>query len=101
VLSFVQAYYENFINWDEFRTFEEFCNAVESLDKESDHLSIVALNEFLGGTCCTCLLDNTPISENTQQIKLLFQSESLVLQLQPINLLYRPGHYDLLYPEGE
>ena len=96
-----QAYYENFINWDEFRTFEEFCNAVESLDKESDHLSIVALNEFLGGVCCIFLLDNTPISENTQQIKLLFQSESPVLQLQPINLLYRPGHYDLLYPEGE
>jgi ubiquitin thioesterase protein OTUB1 len=96
-----QAYYENFINWEEFRTFEEFCNSVESLDKESDQLSIVALNEFLGGICCIFLLDNTPISECSEQIKLLFQSESPIMHFSPINLLYRPGHYDILYPESE
>jgi ubiquitin thioesterase protein OTUB1 len=84
-------FYSNFIEGE--RTLEEFCQfEVEPMYKESDHIHITALTTALGIGVRVIYMDrglggqhDFPDPENIAP---------------SIYLLYRPGHYDILYPKG-
>ncbi|KAK6922473.1 Peptidase C65, otubain [Dillenia turbinata] len=88
-------------------TVEQFCkSSVEPMGEESDHVHIIALSDALGVPIRVVYLDRSscdkggvslnhhdfvPASEGT---------ESSSKSSNPIiTLLYRPGHYDILYPK--
>lgn len=95
------AFYSDFI--DEGRTINQFCEMeVEPMARESDNIHVAALALAVG----------LPIAiENCQQsgelTRIVFPAESSSstdtgsppagLQSPPVTLLYRPGHYDILY----
>lgn len=69
----------------------EFCRTeVEPMKRESDQLSIIALTRALGVSVRIIYLDNSPGDAPSEHC---FPEDS-----EPsVTLLYRPGHYDLLY----
>jgi len=82
-------FYSNFI---EERTLEEFCQLeVEPMYKESDHIHIIALTAALGTAVRIIYMDRGTGAQHDFP-----ESES---QTPAIHLLYRPGHYDILYPK--
>ncbi|KAL3874936.1 hypothetical protein ACJMK2_037888 [Sinanodonta woodiana] len=82
-------FFANFIEGE--RTVKEFCNQeVEPMGKESDHIHIIALTTTLDVPVRVEYMDRVDSEKCTQHN---FPEES-----QPsIALLYRPGHYDILY----
>jgi len=83
------VFYQNFL--DGGKTIVEFCKTeVEPMYKESDHIHIIALTTALEANIRVVYIDHT--------------NESSIIHDFPngctpaIHLLYRPGHYDLLYP---
>jgi ubiquitin thioesterase protein OTUB1 len=80
-------FYSNFI---EERSLEEFCQLeVEPMYKESDHIHIIALTAALGVGVKVVYMDRGAGSVHD------FPEDSN----PAIHLLYRPGHYDILYPK--
>jgi len=83
-----EDFYSNFIDGD--RTLAEFCQLeVEPMYKESDHIHICAITKALGISVRVVYMDRGEgaqhdFPETTEPI---------------IYLLYRPGHYDILYPK--
>ena len=64
---------------------------VEPMGKESDHIHIIALATSLNTCVCVEYMDRGDGGKTTQHT---FPENS-----DPeLFLLYRPGHYDLLYP---
>ncbi|KAK3093572.1 hypothetical protein FSP39_017552 [Pinctada imbricata] len=82
-------FYTNFIEGD--RSIKEFCNQeVEPMGKESDHIHIIALTNALGVPVRVEYMDR---GEGDQCNHHDFPDGS-----KPgVILLYRPGHYDILY----
>ncbi|XP_054262318.1 ubiquitin thioesterase otubain-like [Macrosteles quadrilineatus] len=83
-------FYQHFIEGD--RTVKDFCSQeVEPMFKESDHIHITALSSALKVGVRVRYMDrgNTP-----EVIAHDFPDQSS----PAIHLLYRPGHYDILYP---
>jgi len=79
-------FYSNFI---EERSLEEFCQLeVEPMYKESDHIHIIALTAALGLGVRVVYMDRGAGA----------QHDFPESQTPTIHLLYRPGHYDILYP---
>ncbi|CAG7660278.1 unnamed protein product [Allacma fusca] len=84
-------FYSNFIEGD--RTLEEFCQLeVEPMYKESDHIHITALTTALGVGVKVIYMDRGLGGQHE------FPDPENIAPA--IYLLYRPGHYDILYPKG-
>ncbi|KAI8916152.1 peptidase C65 Otubain-domain-containing protein, partial [Gorgonomyces haynaldii] len=90
--------YEAFI-LDSFPTLEDFlATSVEPMGVESDQIHIVAMVNVFGIECKIANLDTTESSGiNYHEISPM---EPIQVDNAPsISLLYRPGHYDVLYPK--
>jgi len=81
-------HYQNFV--DNGKTVVDFCkHEVEPMYRESDHIHIIALT--------------TALDANIRVVYMDHSNENLLIHNFPesttpaIHLLYRPGHYDLLY----
>ncbi|XP_015424470.1 PREDICTED: ubiquitin thioesterase OTUB1 [Myotis davidii] len=85
-------FFEHFIEGG--RTVKEFCQQeVEPMCKESDHIHNVALAQALNVSIQVEYMDR---GEGTTTNPHIFPEGS-----EPkVYLLYRPGHYDILYKEG-
>ncbi|CAA7400500.1 unnamed protein product [Spirodela intermedia] len=85
------------------QTLEQFCKtSVEGMKQESDHAHIVALTDALGVPVRVVYLDSSfsgtgPMTAN--QHDFLPSGASAPGEKPFISLLYRPGHYDILYPK--
>lgn len=77
----------------------EFCaQEVDPMAKDADHLQITALSSYLGVPVTVVYLDR---SEGNAAAEHTFQevgSTAAATSFPPVYLLYRPGHYDLIYP---
>lgn len=82
---------------------DEFCKReVEPMGKECEHPQITALSDFLGVRIHIEYLDGRNFDETKGLNSVSFPDESSVDMehfgaIGPTTLLYRPGHYDLLY----
>lgn len=83
------AFFENFI--EGYASVKEFCSQeVEPMFKESDHIHITAITEATGISVSICYLNRN-------------EDEKVIFHNFPENadpkiyLLYRIGHYDVLY----
>lgn len=83
-------FYVNFIDGEQ--SLEDFCQLeVEPMYKESDHIHIIALTSALGIGVRIVYMDRG-----------LGLNHDFPESLSPsIHLLYRPGHYDIIYPNVE
>lgn len=73
-----------------------FCTAeVEPMDRECEQVQIIALTEMLQIPVRIEYLDGRPLADGEHLTQLCFP-EGVESQ---IVLLYRPGHYDILYPK--
>ncbi|CAN1817276.1 OVARIAN TUMOR DOMAIN-containing deubiquitinating enzyme 1 [Linum perenne] len=84
-------------------TVEQFCkSSVEPMGEESDHVHITALSDALGVPIRVVYLDRSSSSDGSGVAvnRHDFIPEGTGATAEPfINLLYRPGHYDILYPK--
>ncbi|XP_006659639.3 OVARIAN TUMOR DOMAIN-containing deubiquitinating enzyme 1-like [Oryza brachyantha] len=100
-------FFEPFISGLTNSTVVQFCKAsVEPMGEESDHVHIIALSDALGVPIRVMYLDRSScdagnISVNHHDfIPEANSSEGAAAAEKPyITLLYRPGHYDILYPK--
>ncbi|KAL8138143.1 hypothetical protein V2J09_004144, partial [Rumex salicifolius] len=89
-------------------TVEQFCkSSVEPMGEESDHVHITALSDALGVPIRVVYLDRSSGSNKDDDVSvnhhdfLPAASEGSSETIKPfITLLYRPGHYDTLYPKN-
>ncbi|KAG8183738.1 hypothetical protein JTE90_029320 [Oedothorax gibbosus] len=85
-----EAFFSNFIEGE--RTVKEFCHQeVEPMYKESDHIHVIALTLALGVGVRVQYMDRG--GEGGQVNTHDFPED----KTPRIHLLYRPGHYDILY----
>lgn len=85
--------YETFI--DNGLPIEFFCQTeVEPLDKEADQITIMALLNYLEVAIKIIYLDSNVSSKEAYTVIL---PESAKPEEITATLLYRPGHYDILY----
>ncbi|KAL5732373.1 hypothetical protein ACOSP7_031718 [Xanthoceras sorbifolium] len=92
-------------------TVEQFCkSAVEPMGEESDHVHITALSDALGVPIRVVYLDRSSCDTGGVSINhhdfiptandLPNSTSGSTQSIRPyITLLYRPGHYDILYPK--
>lgn len=85
-----QDFYQNFLEGD--KTMKEFClQEVEPMYRESDHMHAIALGSALRVGIRVVYLDRGGASTNPP-------THDFPEDCQPtVHLLYRPGHYDVLY----
>uniref|UniRef100_A0A224XHN8 Ubiquitin thioesterase n=1 Tax=Panstrongylus lignarius TaxID=156445 RepID=A0A224XHN8_9HEMI len=90
-----QEFYSNFIEGN--RTVVDFCHQeVEPMYKESDHIHIIALSSALNVGVRVKYMDRGEASEVMAHD---FPEEVASAPANiAVHLLYRPGHYDILYP---
>ncbi|KAJ3246298.1 hypothetical protein HDU78_007382 [Chytriomyces hyalinus] len=90
--------YEAFI-LDSHPTIEDFIShQVEPMGIESDQIHIVAMSNALGVTINVANLDGSDADLNFHEITPMMPLELENPKSQPVlNLLYRPGHYDIVY----
>lgn len=88
---------DSFLPFLDGKTVEEFCmSEIDPLYREADQPQIQALCQYLGVPLRIFYLDQSA-GENCT---VYFMNEDAVCGLDsPINLLYRPGHYELLYQD--
>lgn len=87
-------FFSNFIEGE--RTIIEFCKAeVEPMFKESDHIHIIALTASFNVGVRIIYMDRGIGGKVNMHD---FGIEEGSPQTPRVNLLYRPGHYDILYP---
>lgn len=85
-----QEFFQNFV--DGYDTIQDFCKVeVEPMDKESDHIHIIALTQALDLCVRVAYVDRAGGSDITYHD---FPEGST----PQLHLLYRPGHYDVVYP---
>lgn len=73
----------------------EFCTQeVDPMARDADHLQIAALSSFLGVPATVVYLDQ---SDGDAAAEHVFEVGP-ACPYPPVHLLYRPGHYDLIYP---
>ncbi|KAI0632822.1 cysteine proteinase [Trametes polyzona] len=78
---------------------ESFCNNfVEAIGKEADHVQITALSKMLKVNINVAYLDG----HDTQgKVSFVSFQNAPDENAEPVNLLYRPGHYDILDRRSE
>ncbi|XP_057316146.1 ubiquitin thioesterase OTUB1-like [Hydractinia symbiolongicarpus] len=87
-----EAFYSAFIEGH--TTMKDFCSQeVEPMAKESDHIHIIALTSVLETTVQVEYMDRGGDEEKVNYHR--FPDDGTT---PTIYLLYRPGHYDILYP---
>ncbi|KAJ4870005.1 Ubiquitin thioesterase otubain-like [Raphanus sativus] len=103
-------FFEPFITGLSNTTVDQFCKtSVEPMGEESDHIHITALSDALGVAIRVVYLDRSscgdtggvtvnhhdfvPVGTNDEK------KEEEASAAPFITLLYRPGHYDILYPK--
>ncbi|CAI5987715.1 unnamed protein product [Closterium sp. NIES-64] len=75
---------------------KQFCHkAVEPMGEESDHMHITAITDALAVPIRIVYLDRSAGQANFHE----FLPEESVRATPAMTLLYRPGHYDILYPK--
>ncbi|KAI0370907.1 cysteine proteinase [Pilatotrama ljubarskyi] len=78
---------------------ESFCNNfVEAIGKEADHVQIAALSKMLKANINVAYLDGHDAQGTVSFVS--FQNAPDP-NAEPVNLLYRPGHYDILDRRNE
>ncbi|KAK0056914.1 ubiquitin thioesterase OTUB1 [Biomphalaria pfeifferi] len=88
--------YIHFIDGE--RTVKQFCSQeVEPMGKESDHIHIVALTKALEVPIRVEYMDREGLTCNAFTFSASDTSDDLLVK-PAVSLLYRPGHYDILYP---
>ncbi|XP_021746035.1 ubiquitin thioesterase otubain-like [Chenopodium quinoa] len=100
-------FFEPFILGLNNATVDQFCkSSVEPMGEESDHVHIIALSDALGVPVRVVYLDRSScdtggVSVNHHDfVPSALSSGGSGLEINPyITLLYRPGHYDILYPK--
>uniref|UniRef100_A0A0D3H2N1 Ubiquitin thioesterase n=1 Tax=Oryza barthii TaxID=65489 RepID=A0A0D3H2N1_9ORYZ len=100
-------FFEPFISGLTNSTVVQFCKAsVEPMGEESDHVHIIALSDALGVPIRVMYLDRSScdagnISVNHHDFSPEANSSdgAAAAEKPYITLLYRPGHYDILYPK--
>ncbi|CEP11139.1 hypothetical protein [Parasitella parasitica] len=89
------AEYEPFLV-DEMVSIDEFCSMhVEAFGRESDHLHIIALCKALEIPIKVVYLDGG--EGDDAAVHQFWPSDQDQDERTPIELIYRPGHYDILY----
>ncbi|KAL7135226.1 hypothetical protein ABFS83_11G079100 [Erythranthe nasuta] len=108
-------FYEPFIQGLTNTSVEQFCkSSVEPMGEESDHVHITAISDALGVAIRIVYLDRScddkgsvtvnhhdfsPVARDPTNANININNNSQ--PIKPfINLLYRPGHYDILYPNN-
>jgi len=82
------------------RDMKAYCEReVEPMGKEVEQVQIMALAEYMGLGINIHYLDGRPfgVQEGLSEIKL---PENGATHAITVHLLYRPGHYDILYPKA-
>ncbi|KAI8388433.1 peptidase C65 Otubain-domain-containing protein [Radiomyces spectabilis] len=75
---------------------EEFCAMhVEAFGRESDHLQITALSNALNIPVQVIYLDGS--NDDVAAVHEFWPSNTKTEKVNPLRLIYRPGHYDILY----
>ena len=84
--------YSDFLDESMYLTISDFCQKeVDPIDREADHLQIIALIDAIHIPIQIIYIDN-----HSPTTSIIFPSQAQIHQIQ-IHMLYRPGHYDLLY----
>ena len=82
---------------------DSFCKGeVEPMDKECEHIQIIALTEYLGVKIQIAYLDGRPFDPTQGLSFVTFPEAPSDSTINPsdafkVELLYRPGHSDVLY----
>ncbi|XP_010540436.1 PREDICTED: ubiquitin thioesterase otubain-like [Tarenaya hassleriana] len=99
-------FFEPFIVGLSNTTVDQFCkSSVEPMGEESDHIHITALSDALGVPIRVVYLDRSScdsgsLTVNHHDFIPLGANEKAETTVTPfITFLYRPGHYDILYPK--
>ncbi|KAF8107892.1 hypothetical protein N665_0116s0097 [Sinapis alba] len=100
-------FFEPFITGLSNTTVDQFCKtSVEPMGEESDHIHITALSDALGVAIRVVYLDRSSCDSGGVTVNhhdfvpVGTTNEKEVEASAPfITLLYRPGHYDILYPK--
>ncbi|EYU28472.1 hypothetical protein ABFS82_11G080100 [Erythranthe guttata] len=109
-------FYEPFIQGLTNTSVEQFCkSSVEPMGEESDHVHITAISDALGVAIRIVYLDRScddkgsvtvnhhdfsPVARDPTNANINNNSNNSQPIKPFINLLYRPGHYDILYPNN-
>ncbi|KAL6580077.1 ubiquitin-specific protease otu1 [Orobanche minor] len=105
------VFYEPFVQGLTNGSVEQFCkSSVEPMGEESDHVHITALSDALGVPIRVVYLDRScddkgSVSVNHHDFIPNVRNVTItgIGDVQPrkplVSLLYRPGHYDILYPK--
>jgi ubiquitin thioesterase protein OTUB1 len=76
----------------------EFCKAqIEPMGKECTMVQVLALAEYFGVSCTIEYLDGHEFQDNTLTQHMFGPQDGSAAT--KLTLLYRPGHYDILYPK--
>ncbi|KAL8519939.1 hypothetical protein ACS0TY_010755 [Phlomoides rotata] len=100
-------FYEPFVQGLTNSTVEQFCkSSVDPMGEESDHIHITALSDALGVPIRIAYLDRSHDDKGSVSVNhhdftpTVGDLTGATVALKPfITLLYRPGHYDILYPK--
>lgn len=79
----------------------QFCkSSVEPMGEESDHVHITALSDALGVPIRVVYLDRSSCDNGGVSVNHHDFIPAVNGSAKPkLTLLYRPGHYDILYPK--
>lgn len=85
---------------DDLLSVEQFCRRfVEPMGEESDHVHIVALTDALHVPIRVVYLDRSQGEDGAANTHDFAPSEGGADVGPPaVHVLYRPGHYDIIYP---
>ncbi|CAH8299142.1 unnamed protein product [Eruca vesicaria subsp. sativa] len=98
-------FFDPFITGLSNTTVDQFCkSSVEPMGEESDHIHITALSDALGVAVRVVYLDRSScdsggVTVNHHDFVPVGTNEKEEACAPFITLLYRPGHYDILYPK--
>jgi len=82
----------------DYGSMERFCaQEVESIGRESEEIHIIALTKALRVAVQVVYLDGNPNATVCNHHDFVPDNARDIGQDNPITLLYRPGHYDILY----
>ncbi|KAF3780111.1 Ubiquitin thioesterase otubain-like [Nymphaea thermarum] len=95
-------FFEPFIMGLSNGTVDQFCKtSVEPMGEESDHVHIIALSDTLGVPIRVVYLDRSSCDSGNLTVNhhdFVPSGEVPQVSMEPlVTMLYRPGHYDILY----